>query len=59
MQELEALKADIDRGLAEVAASRVRAFDVERIDREPEARCQRYRLAPGARGRLLVEGMVR
>lgn len=31
MQELEALKADIDRGLADVAAGRVRAFDVERI----------------------------
>ena len=31
MQELRALKADIDRGLADVAAGRVQDFDVERI----------------------------
>jgi antitoxin ParD1/3/4 len=40
MQALEALKADIDRGLADVAASRVRAVDVERIlerGRKPSA----------------------
>ena len=30
-QEMEALKADIDRGLADVATGRVKAFDVQRI----------------------------
>ena len=30
-QEMEALKADIDRGLADVAAGRVKAFDAQRI----------------------------
>jgi antitoxin ParD1/3/4 len=31
LQELNALKADIDRGLADVAAGRVQAFDVARV----------------------------
>jgi len=31
LQELAALKADIDRGLADVAAGRVRTFDANRI----------------------------
>lgn len=31
LQELANLKADIDRGLADVAAGRVQAFDAERI----------------------------
>jgi antitoxin ParD1/3/4 len=31
LQELAALKADIDRGLAEVATGRVRKFDAARI----------------------------
>jgi antitoxin ParD1/3/4 len=31
LHELEALKADIDRGLADVAAGRVRDFDADRI----------------------------
>jgi antitoxin ParD1/3/4 len=31
LQEMEALKADIDRGLADVATGRVKAFDVQRI----------------------------
>jgi antitoxin ParD1/3/4 len=31
LQELAALKADIDKGLAEVAAGRVRKFDAARI----------------------------
>ena len=30
-QEMEALTADIDRGLADVATGRVKAFDVQRI----------------------------
>ncbi len=31
LHELEALKADIDKGLADVAAGRVRDFDADRI----------------------------
>ncbi len=31
LQELEALKADIDKGLADVAAGRVKDFDADRI----------------------------
>jgi antitoxin ParD1/3/4 len=31
LHELEALKADIDRGLADVAAGRVKDFDADRI----------------------------
>lgn len=31
LQELEALKADIDKGLADVAAGRVKKFDAGRI----------------------------
>lgn len=31
LQEMEALKADIDRGLADIAAGRVKAFDAQRI----------------------------
>lgn len=31
LQELSALKADIDQGLADLAAGRVQAFDAERI----------------------------
>jgi antitoxin ParD1/3/4 len=31
LQELAALKADIDKGLADVAAGRIRDFDPERI----------------------------
>jgi len=31
LQELTALKADIDKGLADVAAGRVKKFDAERI----------------------------
>ena len=31
LRELEALKADIDKGLADVAAGRVQDFDIERI----------------------------
>ncbi len=31
LQELAALKAEIDRGLADVAAGRVRDFDADRI----------------------------
>ncbi|EJW10923.1 hypothetical protein A33M_3917 [Rhodovulum sp. PH10] len=31
LQELEALKADIDKGLADVAAGRVKKFDTARI----------------------------
>ena len=31
IQELAALKADIERGLADVAAGRVQAFDTDRI----------------------------
>ncbi len=31
MQELAALKADIDKGLADLAAGRVKDFDAERI----------------------------
>ena len=31
LQEIEALKADIDRGLADVAAGRVKTFDAQRI----------------------------
>ena len=31
LQELAALKADIDRGLADLAAGRVREFDADRI----------------------------
>jgi antitoxin ParD1/3/4 len=31
LQELEALKADIDKGLAEVAAGRIKKFDAARI----------------------------
>ena len=31
LREMEALKADIDKGLADVAEGRVRDFDVDRI----------------------------
>ena len=31
LQELAALKADIDRGLADLASGRVRAFDTDRL----------------------------
>jgi len=31
IQELAALKADIERGLADMAAGRVQAFDTDRI----------------------------
>ena len=31
LQELVALKADIDRGLADLASGRVRAFDADRL----------------------------
>jgi antitoxin ParD1/3/4 len=31
LQELEALKADIDKGLADVAAGRIKKFDTTRI----------------------------
>ena len=31
LQELEALKADIDKGLADVAAGRVKKFDAAKI----------------------------
>jgi len=41
IQELAALKADIDKGLADVAAGRIKAFDKENII---------------ARGRLLLAG---
>lgn len=46
LQELAALKADIDRGLADLASGRVRAFDTDRlIERGRQLLAGRFRSA--------------